>query len=205
MGRPPLSPAGVEAFRERAIAAALELFAHQPDVSLRQLAKAMGVSPNTPYRYFESKEELFMAVRAACYRRFAEALRSRLATLDPIAQVFEVGSAYHDHALQRPAEFRLMFQLGQPDPAAYPDAHQAGVDAWAVVLGAVQAAVDAGCIDADPLTLAHLLWSGTHGIVSLAQSNRLSVGRSAQDLLHPMVAALLRAHGWHPEPIESSP
>lgn len=199
MGRPALSDEGVAAFRQRAIEVALELFAHQPDVSLRQLAKAMGVSPNTPYRYFESKEELFMAVRAACYGRFAEALRVRLGALDdPIERVFEVAAAYHDRARDFPAEFQLMFQLGQPDPEAYPVAHGAGVDAWSVVLGAVETAVESTPLDADPLELAHLLWSGVHGIVTLAQANRLTVGRHAVDLLKPMVSSLLLSRGWSP-------
>ena len=187
----------MEAFRDRAIEVALELFAEQPDVSLRQLAKAMGVSPNTPYRYFESKEELFMAVRAACYRRFASSLRGRLEALeDPIARVFAVASAYAAHALEHPAEFALMFQLGQPDPEAHPVAHQAGVDAWAVVQDAVDQAAAAGRIEGDVEEIAHLLWAGVHGIVSLAQSKRLTVGRCAEQLVGPMVAALLRAHGW---------
>ena len=187
----------MEAFRDRATEVALELFAEQPEVSLRQLAKAMGVSPNTPYRYFESKEELFMAVRAACFRRFGLSLRSRLEALDdPVARVFAVAAAYSAHALEYPAEFALMFQLGQPDPEAYPVAHQAGVDAWAVVQGAVDQAVAAGRIDGDVNEIAHLLWSGVHGIVSLAQSKRLTVGRSAEQLVGPMVSALLRAYGW---------
>ncbi len=199
MGRPALSAEGVEAFRERAIGVALTMFAEQPEVSLRQLAKAMGVSPTTPYRYFESKEELFMSVRAACYRRFAAWLRAQLDALpDPIARVFEIAVAYHDRAIEHPAEFRLMFQLGQPDPRAYPAAHQSGVDAWSVVLGTVEDAVASAELDADVPELAHLLWAGVHGIVSLSQSNRLTVGRNAEHLLEPMVASLLRAHGWTP-------
>lgn len=199
MGRPALSEARIAAFRERAVAAALELFGTQSEVSLRQLAKAMGVSPTTSYRYFESKEELFMAVRATCYERFASVLEARLATRsDPIDRVFEVSTAYHAHAAQNPAEFRLMFQLGQPDPQAYPAAHAAGVATWRVVLDAVEGAVQSGRVHAEVEHLAHLLWSGVHGIVSLSQSKRFTVGQSAEDLIRPMTAALLRAHGWTP-------
>ncbi len=168
-------------------------------MSLRQLAKAMGVSPTTPYRYFDSKEELFMAVRAECYGRFAMQLRARLQPIaDPVERVHEVARGYHEHAVTHPSEFGLMFQFGQPDPGAYPWAHRAGVDAWQVVLDAVDGAVASGAVKADVLELAHLLWSGVHGIVSLSLSRRFSVGKSARDLLDPMVSALLRAHGWCP-------
>jgi AcrR family transcriptional regulator len=197
MGRPALSQAGVEAFRARATAAALELFGTHAQVSLRQLAKAMGVSPTTPYRYFDSKEHLLSTVRAACYARFAQMLRNRVAPLDdPIERVFAVAASYQAHACEYPAEFRLMFQLGQPDPE--PTVLEAAAEAWTVVLDTVADAVEAGRVRADVAQLAHLLWAGVHGIVSLSMSQRLTAGKSAEDLIDPMVSTLLQAHGWHP-------
>ena len=140
-----------------------------------------------------------MAVRAECYARFATQLRARLEPIDdPIERVHEVARGYHEHAATHPSEFGLMFQLGQPDPGAYPWAHRAGIDAWRGVREAVEGAVLAGAVQADVLELAHLLWSGVHGIVSLTMSSRLSVGKSAADLVDPMVSALMRAHGWCP-------
>ena len=55
----------VGAFRAKAVAAATRLFAERGyrGVTLRSLAKELGVSPMTPYRYFENKEELFAMVR----------------------------------------------------------------------------------------------------------------------------------------------
>ncbi len=72
MGRPALTQQDIDAWRAKARQVAIKLFAQQDEVSLRQLASAMGCSHATPYRYFESKEELFMAVRAQCFIRFAQ-------------------------------------------------------------------------------------------------------------------------------------
>ena len=41
---------------------------------MRQLAAELGVSPMTPYRYFEDKDDILAAVRANGFNRFAEAL-----------------------------------------------------------------------------------------------------------------------------------
>ena len=41
---------------------------------MRQLAAELGVSPMTPYRYFEDKDAILAAVRTRAFDRFAEAL-----------------------------------------------------------------------------------------------------------------------------------
>ena len=113
VGRPALSEEQIEAFRQRACAAAIELFADRDEVSLRQLATALGCSHATPYRYFESKEELFMAVRAECYRRLAKALETRLEAIDdPYERLMALMEGYATFAHDHRAEFRLMFQVG---------------------------------------------------------------------------------------------
>ena len=43
---------------------------------MRQLAAELGVSPMTPYRYFEDKDDILAAVRANGFNRFAEALET---------------------------------------------------------------------------------------------------------------------------------
>ena len=71
-----LSDTDVADFRDRLCEAAERLFAERgPDaVTMRQLASELGVSPMTPYRYFEDKEDILAAVRANGFTRFAEAL-----------------------------------------------------------------------------------------------------------------------------------
>lgn len=198
MGRPALTDDAVTAFRQRACTVALDLFADHAEVSLRQLAAAMGVSHTTPYRYFASKEALFMATRALAYTRFAAFLRPRLAAApDPIARIHVLAQSYFEHAMQRTGEFRLMFQLGQPRPDAWPSEHRAGLDTWRLVEQTAAGAIDAGCLVGDSAELAHLLWASIHGVVSLALAHRLTIGRSGESLIDPMMDAICRAHAPH--------
>ena len=80
MPRAALSPVEVEAFRDSLCAVATERFAERgyEGVTLRGLARELGCSPMTPYRYFENKAEIFEAVRTAAFERFAAALQQAL-------------------------------------------------------------------------------------------------------------------------------
>ena len=84
---------------------------------MRQLAAELGVSPMTPYRYFEDKDAILAAVRARAFNRHAEALEAACAATgdDPIERANAVGEAYVDFALDHPEAYKLMFDISQPD------------------------------------------------------------------------------------------
>lgn len=196
MARPSLTAVQIDAFRERACAAALALYQTLPSVSLRQLAAKMGCSHATPYRYFESKEELFMYVRAECFRRFAARVDARLAeVVAPLDRLRACSRAYLETAETKPAEFRLMFQLGQPEAERYPEHFAVGLRTWSIMRETTAEAVAAGELVGDSDEIAHLLWSGIHGIVCLALSDRLRMGKGHLELAHAMTESLIRAYG----------
>ena len=45
-------------------------------VTLRSIAKELGCSPMTPYRYFKNKDEIFAAVREQAFERFSQRVES---------------------------------------------------------------------------------------------------------------------------------
>ena len=60
-----------EARRNEVIAAIVRLFAAQPyeQVTMRMLGETLGVNVNTLYRWFGSKDEMFVYVNEVLYRR----------------------------------------------------------------------------------------------------------------------------------------
>ena len=203
MARSKLKDCDINKFREELCDVALKLFSERgrEGVSLRAVTRAMGCSHTTPYRYFESVEAIFAAVRIRCFERFETFLRQRLDPIeDPLQAIRQLSLSYFDFAVRNRSEFEVMFAMDQPDPTLYPESIEAGKKAWRVPLELSRRAVESGALEADPEELAHLLWSGVHGIAVLHLAGKFSMGKDASELLIPHVEALIRAFSKRREP-----
>ena len=124
-----LSPNEVAAFRRRLCTVAERLFAERGPASMtmRELARELGVSAMTPYRYFKDKESILAAVRANAFDAFAAALEQAARTPGNAAERADaVGRAYLDFAFAQPHAYKLMFDLSQPDEQRFPELVRAG-------------------------------------------------------------------------------
>jgi len=185
MPRVALRPDDIAAFRRRASDAATRLFAAHgyEGVTMRALAAELGCSAMTPYRYLGGKEELFALVRADAFRRFAD--RQQQAADgggDVIARLLRLKRAYIRFAVEQPDAYRIMFELRQPSPRDYPEVAEQSRRGFSYLHQAVTEAVAAGHFSGEPLTIAHLLWANTHGLVSLHLAGKLAMGRSLEAL-----------------------
>lgn len=197
MGRPVLTDEEVEAFRRRACDAAMTLFGElgYDQFSLRALAREMGCSHATPYRYFDGKDAIFAEVRAEGFRRFAAFLTARLEASSKARERLRIlARAYFDFAQEQPAAFRIIFELGQPTAEDYPVVNEAAGAAWGVLVGVVKEAIDAGVLAGRPNHLAHVMWAGIHGVATLELAHKLTMGKSGASLVDAMTDALLAAH-----------
>jgi AcrR family transcriptional regulator len=189
-----LSETDVADFRERLCEAAEHLFAERgPDaVTMRQLAAELGVSPMTPYRYFEDKDDILAAVRANGFNRFAEALETaRNGAKGARAVGAAVGAAYVDFALCSPNAYKLMFDLNQPNVDKYPDLVAAGRRAQKTMTAYVEDAFREGLMAGDPQQIGLMFWAAIHGAVILELAGMLPPG-GARDLFQGFDAALMR-------------
>jgi AcrR family transcriptional regulator len=185
MPRAALRPDDIAAFRRRATEAATRLFgAHgYQGVTMRALAAELGCSPMTPYRYLAGKEELFALVRAEAFRRFADRQeRAGSSGGDPIDKLLRLKRAYIRFAVDHPDAYRIMFELRQGSARKYAEVAAQSKRAFSYLHAAVIEAVAAGHFRGDPLTIAHILWAGTHGLVSLHLAGKLGMGRTLDDL-----------------------
>jgi AcrR family transcriptional regulator len=183
-------------FRERLIDAAERLFAAHglEAVTMRQLAAALGVSPMTPYRYFEDKEAILAAVRARAFGRHAAALEAAYETAahDPISASAAVGQAYVDFAFAHPEAYKLMFDIFQPNEARYPELVAAGDRSRRTMTRHLEALAAAGEIEGDPGLIGHMFWSALHGPIMLAFSGKLMAGYDARRIIAASMEALSR-------------
>ncbi|MET3927676.1 WHG domain-containing protein [Devosia sp. 2618] len=77
-------------------------------LGLRDLARAVGVSPAAPYRHFDSRAALLEALAVTGFQRFTKAMEE-VATSGAQDMLAMMGKTYVLFALDNPGLFRLMF------------------------------------------------------------------------------------------------
>lgn len=138
--------------------------------SLRQVAEEVGYSPTTIYLYFSDKDELLLHVCLEGFQTFGAMLRTGYESSDDSREKLEaLGEQYFKFALDNPANYRLMFmQRTDMRMEELPEGYVAPDDSFSYLARTVQECIDAGYLHGDAKTLTNFIWSGVHGIVSLA-------------------------------------
>ena len=89
------------------------------EISLRALARSVGVSPTAVYRHFPDKRALLAALATEGLNRLGDAQARAAANAGGGAAGFSAsGRTYVRFALAHPALFRLMFSQGNPEDFA---------------------------------------------------------------------------------------
>ncbi len=186
------SAADREAVRDRLCDAAARIFVEEGEaaLSMRRLAAEVGCSPMAPYRHFADKAALVAAVRAAAFNRLADALDG--VARDGRRRAAEIGEAYVRFARENPAAYKLMFDLAQPDEAAYPELAAAAARAREAMAGYVRELVDAGVLAGDPVELGYVFWAAIHGLIVLELAGRLPLEPGFETLRRTTLGALMR-------------
>lgn len=141
-------------------------------LSLRDVARQLGVSHQAPYKHYASRDHLLAEVMRRCFERFARYLDATQGVADPRENMAALGQAYLRYAHDNPLEYRLMFGTPWPSTAEHPallrDArHAFNVLRKALAQMAGDGVKDRGQIDLDAL----FVWSSMHGLASIMQSN----------------------------------
>jgi AcrR family transcriptional regulator len=141
------------------------------ELSLRALARSVGVSQTAPYRHFVDKSELLAAMATSGYRDLLDALReASAATGDcPQEQLFAFAHAYVDYAARNPQLFKLMFGPAVQPTVNYPELREASRDTLQLVQDILQRGVDSGVfrqVD-DIAYTTNAAWSSIYGLSTL--------------------------------------
>ncbi|WP_176594361.1 TetR/AcrR family transcriptional regulator [Sphingobium sp. EM0848] len=159
------SEEGQGALRRTLVRTAMAMLeANMPDLSLRAVARAAGVSAMAPYRHFPNKAGLQGAVASEGFAILTADLLAAGAGAGPRDHLVFQGLAYIRFAQTRPALFRLMFA----DRRTVELGEECEAQAYRVLIESVEAIVDTGVEQA---TLAS--WAIVHGLAMLALDGRL--------------------------------
>ena len=157
--------------REDIIAAAAAVLAGSGDarqITLRGVAKMIGIAPPSIYRHFPDVEHLAMAVAERSFATFAAARdQAGQQASDPAAGLLARCRSYCQFALDHPGEYRFVFSPEAPHTS--PGRPSAGMGAFQALTGSIRACQQAGLARAaePPDLLAAQVWTALHGLVLL--------------------------------------
>ena len=167
-----------EKLRDDIIDAAEKLLLETGDegqVSIRAVAKAVGVTPPAIYMHFEDKDAL---IHTVCERPFGE-FRSYVETAmegieDPVDALSAMGRAYVHFGLEHPEQYRLMMMTKTEfDPGTHEIEDMPGMQTFFRLVEAAKACIDSGAFrQLDPFMVAVGLWVEVHGLTSLLISSK---------------------------------
>jgi len=142
-------------------------------LGMRELTRAVGVTPNAAYRHFADRRALVLAVASEAQDLLAEAMRDRIAAIDPalspvpaaIAQLRAVGLGYIHFARAERGWFELAVLTQDDGPPGTTDPFPAP---FALLLDALDALVAAKGLPAARRPHAEwACWSTVHGFADL--------------------------------------
>jgi hypothetical protein len=109
--------------RDACVVAAREVIAERgiENLSLRDVARKLGVSHQAPYKHYPSRDHLLAEVMRRCFQRFAAHLDARPRADDPAQDLESLGERYLGYAQAHPLEYRLMFSTTWPASAESAD------------------------------------------------------------------------------------
>jgi AcrR family transcriptional regulator len=174
----PRSEARSEALPERCVHAARAIIDAQgvEALSLREVARRLGVSHQAPYKHFASRDHLLAEVVRRAFEAFARHLDARPAGATADEDLGAMGRAYLAYAHAHPLQYRLMFGTPLPDPAEHPAMMASARHAFALLRdGLARMHAEAGrtpphdAVDQDAL----FVWGTLHGLASVRHAPAL--------------------------------
>ena len=159
-----MSPANADSLQRTVLAAAVSIVASSgpDDVSLREVARAAGVSHQAPYHHFKDREGLFAAITEEGFSLLADSLDM---SQSPTRESMFV--AYVQFALRHPGHFRVMFRKDICNLEKYPDTLIQADRAFGVLADFVATTLgESASVDEIRLTTTYM-WSVAHGLATL--------------------------------------
>jgi AcrR family transcriptional regulator len=143
-------------------------------LSIREVARRLGVSHQAPYKHFPSAAHLLAEIVRRTFAEFSAHFHARHLTGDPKRDLHSLGEAYFKFAMERPLHYRLLFGTPLPDPAQHPEMMQEARAAFQILLDLTQriprdSAAPPHAAQLDAL----FIWSAIHGLATILQSDAL--------------------------------
>ncbi len=163
-------------------------------MTMRALGRRLGVSRAAPYRHFEDRAALLVAVAASGFKRLSDRLHriEAGAPQSSVERVRRMGEEYVRFALENPAHYRLMYGKEAVARQDLPELREAGNALFEQLVDVIQAYQDRGGIKRqDSRAQAYVAWSAVHGLASLLIDGQITAAIDVDELIRQTTQTVL--------------
>jgi AcrR family transcriptional regulator len=149
-----------------------------PDaITMRKVARAVGLTPMAIYRHYRDRAALLNALADEGFRDLADRLSHLRLNGDVEQRLTKMGEVYLDHALENPRLFELMFLAPRPGARRYPQDFQAGESPTAnLMVMVLREGMEEGSFRKDNVwEIVFEIGALSHGLIMLYLGGRLDV------------------------------
>ncbi|MGZ5842769.1 MAG: TetR/AcrR family transcriptional regulator [Xanthobacteraceae bacterium] len=140
-------------------------------ISIKALAKQLGVSQPAPYRHFADREALLQAATAEAFRQFNAILREAIDKPSKRSKLSRFAQAALDFGLRRNGIYRLMFASRiMACAAGGSELHIAAGETLALLVESFETPAVGLLRERHALQI----WAALHGVISLAEQGLLT-------------------------------
>jgi AcrR family transcriptional regulator len=177
--RPPPKPYHHGDLHQEILCAACDLIEDNniASLSLREVAKKVGVSHTAPYRHFKDKESLLAGIAGVGFKQLAKQIAGAVESNhdNPAAQLQAAGHGYVQLAMNSPQCTQLMFSGILPCDDTYPELRASGDLAFGGLKMIIEQGQASGVFKkGDVETMALAAWASIHGLALLLISGNLA-------------------------------
>ena len=145
-------------------------------LSMRGIAKEVGVSATSIYLHFDNKDHLLHTLIEESVEELSVSIEKRVdENSDVIAQFEAIIRGYTDFALNHPEKYQIIYMVRSEAMARYPkEKFRRARRCYELLVKVIESGVKSELMEEDdPLTAAYSIWGQLHGIISVVLNQRL--------------------------------
>lgn len=145
-------------------------------LSMRSIAKEVGVSATSIYLHFDNKDHLLHTIIEESVEELSTSIEENFNEhTDVITQFESVIQGYIDFALNNSEKYQIIYMVKSDAMARYPkEKFRRARRCYELLVNIISTGVAEGVMEEDdPVTAAYSIWAQLHGVISVVLNQRL--------------------------------
>lgn len=167
------------------------------NISLRKIAREVGVSATSIYLHFENKDDLIHTLMEQAIDRLNDLLEKKAnREKDPIQKLEDLAHAYVNFALNNPREYQIIFLFSSDEMSRYPvEKFRKARRGYELVHAVLEEGVKQGLItEEQPRLAAYTFWAQLHGVMSVVLSKRLDTRIDQKEFIEEAIEHIIQGY-----------